>query len=111
VQQIFGAYTLDDTKTPKEITFSARVGIRGRVAQLEGVYQLEGDRLTIAYHEDGPRPKNFESKPGSGVTLLRLKRQDASKPTPDPEPAKPLDEAKPTEKPASSSPPLPSPVR
>jgi uncharacterized protein (TIGR03067 family) len=42
---------------------------------LLGIYELTNDRLRIAYRAGGPRPAEFTSEPGSGVTLLELKRQ------------------------------------
>ena len=74
-----GTYVLEPAKEPKTITLFARLspmrsGDRVEEAELIGIYKLEGDRLTIAFRKNGPRPEKFESPPGSGVTLLVLER-------------------------------------
>ena len=51
-----------------------------------GIYKFDGDRLTIAFRKDAPTPEKFESTPGSGVTLLELKRSE-TKPATDAVPA------------------------
>lgn len=72
----FGLFILDAAKQPKEITIYAQeVDKRWGRQDLLGIYKLDGDRLTIAYRQNGPRPEKFESKPGSGVTLLVLRRK------------------------------------
>jgi RND family efflux transporter MFP subunit len=48
--------------------------------EFPGIYRFDGDRLTIAYRQDGPAPEKFESTPGSGVTLLELKRGETVAP-------------------------------
>jgi uncharacterized protein (TIGR03067 family) len=67
-------FNLDATKTPKQIDMIGTEGqLRGKVAQ--GIYALEGDVLTICYTmPGGARPTAFESKPGSGSTLVIWKR-------------------------------------
>jgi len=41
----------------------------------KGIYHLEGDTLKMCYAvPDKDRPKDFESKPGSGLTLVIWKR-------------------------------------
>jgi uncharacterized protein (TIGR03067 family) len=41
---------------------------------LRGVYQARGGALIIAYSRVGDRPASFLSEPGSGVTLVELRR-------------------------------------
>ena len=72
-----GPYDLDATKQPKQITISWDHA--GHAVDILGIYKLAGDRLTIAYHKGGPRPTAFQSKPGSGVTLLELKKAEPPK--------------------------------
>ena len=69
-----GMVTLDPAKQPKRIAIRQLLpGGTGLREELHGIYKFEGDRLTIAYRKGGP-PEQFESKPGSGVTLLVLER-------------------------------------
>ena len=80
-----GLLTLDPAKQPNWITIrghkldnvgGARLDEAGNwlKQQLLGIYKFDGDQLTIAYRNGGTRPETFESKPGSGVTLLVLER-------------------------------------
>ncbi len=62
-------FALEERKEPKRIAIRASNG-----DELLGIYKLDGERLTIASREGGPRPDEFESTPGSGVTLLVLER-------------------------------------
>lgn len=41
----------------------------------QGIYELDGKRLRIAWHDGGTRPKEFASKAGSGIRLIVLERQ------------------------------------
>jgi uncharacterized protein (TIGR03067 family) len=62
-------FKLDSNKTPKEIDLD----MDGNVGK--GIYQLVGDSLKIVHGEVGDaRPKDFP-KPGSGLTVLVLKRE------------------------------------
>jgi uncharacterized protein (TIGR03067 family) len=62
-------FKLDSSKTPKEIDLD----MEGNVGK--GIYQLDGDNLKIAHGEVGDaRPREFP-KPGSGLTVLVLKRE------------------------------------
>ncbi|MHC4399888.1 MAG: TIGR03067 domain-containing protein, partial [Planctomycetota bacterium] len=67
--EVAGLFQLDPSTRPKAITFS-----QWPTKHLFGVYELEEDRLRIAYREEGPRPTEFTSEPGSNVTLLELER-------------------------------------
>jgi uncharacterized protein (TIGR03067 family) len=67
-------FKLDPSKKPKEIDvdFGGKTGT--------GIYELDGDNLKIAHGELGdPRPKEFVSKEGSGVSLMVFKRQKSTK--------------------------------
>jgi uncharacterized protein (TIGR03067 family) len=68
------ACKIDPTKTPKQIDLIGTEGEnKGKAAQ--GIYALDGDTLTICYTMPGKeRPKGFESKSGSGATLVVWKR-------------------------------------
>ena len=44
-----------------------------------GIYKFEGDRLWIAFRINGQVPEKFESPPGSGVTLLELRKNEPNK--------------------------------
>lgn len=65
---------LDPTQTPKHIDMIGTEGDnKGKAAQ--GIYSLEGDVLKICYRmPGGERPTAFESKPGSGATLIVWRR-------------------------------------
>ena len=102
---IGGLYTLDASKQPKTIAIYEykSVSERGRAnstrRDILGIYKFDGDHLTIAYHQHGPRPEKFESTPGSGVTLLVLEKP------------KPAASPKPDEPKTGESEPLPSPAK
>jgi len=65
-------FLLDATRQPKRIML-LNPGLSGTQDD-NGIYQLEGDHLTIARRPGSPPPEKFESTPGSGVTLLVLER-------------------------------------
>ena len=76
---IRGGCVLNPAKEPKQITVHTDPIIGG---YLLGIYHFEGDQLKIAYRYPiqtlggDQRPKQFESLPGSGVTLLVLKKKE-----------------------------------
>ena len=45
-----------------------------------GIYKFDDDYLTIAYRKGDAPPEKYESKPGSAVTLLVLKRLEPTRP-------------------------------
>jgi uncharacterized protein (TIGR03067 family) len=64
-------FTLDPKTTPKNIVIKPE----GQDKELQGIYQLKGDSLTICFSREGAdRPKEFESKEGSKHMLIVLKR-------------------------------------
>ncbi len=69
-----GIYTIDNDQQPKHIDITAPEGEQaGKTSK--GIYALDGDSLRMCYaNPDKDRPKDFESKPGSGVTLVVWKR-------------------------------------
>jgi uncharacterized protein (TIGR03067 family) len=75
-----GKYALEATKRPSRITMFTGEWVQTDKmfnvcpAFLVGIYKFDSDRLTIAYRKGGPPPEKFESIPGSGVTLLTLKK-------------------------------------
>jgi len=64
-------FKIDSSKNPKEmdVDFDGKPG--------RGIYELKGDTLRVAHGAmpDSPRPKNFESKEGSGVVVVEFKRE------------------------------------
>jgi uncharacterized protein (TIGR03067 family) len=69
-----GIYKIDAEKKPKHIDITAPEGEQaGKTSK--GIYLLDGDTLKMCYaNPDKDRPKDFESKPGSGVTVVVWKR-------------------------------------
>jgi RND family efflux transporter MFP subunit len=71
-----GFFVLDEAKEPKRITLTEDdlgFAMKGRLT-LRGIYKFEGDRLHLALSKDGPAPDKFAAPPGSGVTLLVLRK-------------------------------------
>lgn len=70
-------YTIDQSKTPKEIDMVGTEGdLKGRLAR--GIYSLDSKELRICYVMPGlPRPKTFESAEGSQAFLVIWKRMSA----------------------------------
>jgi uncharacterized protein (TIGR03067 family) len=65
------AFTLDPKADPKQIDLNRD----GGETKALGIYAMDKDELKICYAEPGAeRPKDFESKAGSKVFLLVLKR-------------------------------------
>ena len=67
-------YRLDPAAEPKHIEM---IGTEGDAAGKPalGIYKLEGDTLKICYTMPGsPRPRAFESNPGSGAYLVTWTR-------------------------------------
>jgi uncharacterized protein (TIGR03067 family) len=69
-----GLYKIDANQQPKQIDITAPEGEQaGKTSK--GIYGLEGNTLIMCYTAaDMDRPKEFESKPGSGATLVMWKR-------------------------------------
>jgi uncharacterized protein (TIGR03067 family) len=69
--------TLDPTTNPMQIDFTYTLGsLKGQTAP--GIYKIEDEVLTICRSAPGQaRPVKFESKPGSGHTLMSYKRENA----------------------------------
>ncbi len=78
-----GLYRLDPALKPKAIDIAQS----SSPEDLFGIYQLDGDRLRIAYRKGGPRPTEFNSETGSNVTILELEREKPGGPQPVNDPA------------------------
>jgi uncharacterized protein (TIGR03067 family) len=67
-------YKIEPGEKPKHIDLIGTEGKnKGKAAQ--GIYALEGDKLTICYTMPGKeRPTEFSSKPGSAATLVVWRR-------------------------------------
>jgi uncharacterized protein (TIGR03067 family) len=69
--------TLDPTTSPMNIDFTYSLGnLKGQTAL--GIYKIEDDLLTMSRSAPGQdRPAEFDSKPGSGHTLMTYRRAKA----------------------------------
>ncbi len=71
-----GSFTMDETKTPKWITFKATGGPHaGKTFAV--IYKLEGDTLTIAYstgEHNETRPADFSGKEGEAMEVLERQK-------------------------------------
>jgi uncharacterized protein (TIGR03067 family) len=69
-----GTFKLDPTKKPRQIDLTPGDGPE-KDKVVEGIYSLKKDELKICIaHPGNERPKDFESKEGSGHSLVTLKR-------------------------------------
>ena len=75
-----GRFTIDTTVTPMRIDIEFVEGPEAGNTSY-GVFELEGDRLTICLGLVGAsRPTTFASRPGTGHALERLRRASAARP-------------------------------
>lgn len=72
-----GGFTLDPATAPKRITMTGKEGDHAG-ATFEGIYDLSGDKLKIAYGVRDPKtpPKDFSGGEGSGLLVLERKKDD-----------------------------------
>ena len=69
-----GIYKIDAGQQPRHIDITAPEGEQAGQTS-KGIYALEQDTLKMCYTiPDQDRPTDFESKPGSGATLVIWKR-------------------------------------
>lgn len=69
------AFTVDPTKSPKEITVTVNSEGPLKGKKLTGIYELTDDTHTVVLNlKGGDRPKKLESKEGSGHLLQKFKR-------------------------------------
>lgn len=71
-----GKFSVDATTSPKQIDLHFRSGPNSYI-RIQGIYRLEGDRLTIFQATDwtaSRRPTSFEPKPGDKRSLLVFER-------------------------------------
>lgn len=69
-----GVFTIDATKTPKEIDILDESGVKYDKTKL-GIHELKGDTYKYCLAPAGkPRPREFSSKPGCGHSLGVSKR-------------------------------------
>ncbi len=76
-----GIFTIDVERTPAHIDIEFVDGPEAGNRSY-GVYELDGDRLTLCLSlgADGTRPKAFATAKGSGHALERLRRVSAARP-------------------------------
>jgi uncharacterized protein (TIGR03067 family) len=74
-----GTYKVDDSKTPKTLTFTGTSGPNKGKTML-AIYELEKGTLTICYDMSGKAfPEKFESKPGTPSFLATYEREKGNK--------------------------------
>jgi len=70
-----GSVKIDPSKTPKEIDVNFTDGKGGgMVAKYLGVYELDGDKLTVCVGTDGKRATELASKPDTKTMLIVFQR-------------------------------------
>jgi uncharacterized protein (TIGR03067 family) len=70
-----GAFTLNPTKSPKEIDILDESGVKNEKTKL-GIYEIDGDTYKFCLAPAGkPRPTAFTSKKGSGHSVGVSKRE------------------------------------
>jgi uncharacterized protein (TIGR03067 family) len=68
-------FTLDPSVTPKLLDLSIIAGAQ-KDAKMEGIYKLDGDKLTLCVKVLGNgRPAKFESPEGESIALVELTRE------------------------------------
>ena len=71
-----GAYTLDETRTPKRITLTGKAGDNvGKT--FEAIYEVTGNTLKLAYsfgENAATPPKDFTGGEGTGLLVLERER-------------------------------------
>lgn len=83
-------FKFDPTQTPKQIDRTFRHGDAETEPETtwQGIYKLDGDTLTICHAGDGPRPDDFQTRPGDGRRTLTWKRVKVAAMPPKAEPVK-----------------------
>jgi uncharacterized protein (TIGR03067 family) len=69
-----GTVKVEPGKSPKEIDVNFTKSSGGQTGLFRGVYELEGDTLTLCVGTDGKRPEKLESPLGSKTMLIVFKR-------------------------------------
>ena len=81
-----GTYSVDASATPKRIDTTTE----GREGTEKGIYALEGQTLKLCIAtRGGERPAAFETKAGTDLILIALKRADPAEEKPAPKPMPP----------------------
>ena len=72
-----GQFTVNPSKSPKEIDVEQTSGGENKGNVTRGIYQIEGDSLKLCTPEPGKtdRPTEFTAKPGSGHFYRAFKRE------------------------------------
>ena len=70
-----GGYTIDSSKTPKTIDFDIKKG-QGEGKKQLGIFQIEGNKLTLVVAEPGSpdRPKSIKPEDTDPVIAVMLER-------------------------------------
>jgi uncharacterized protein (TIGR03067 family) len=70
-----GAFTLDLSKTPKQMDIKGNGG-PNKDKLIKAIYKRDGDDLTVCYDfSGGDRPAKFETKPKTMQLLITYKRK------------------------------------
>jgi uncharacterized protein (TIGR03067 family) len=71
-----GWYRVNPDKRPMWIDYARFLSGQKKGPVVRGIYRLRGDTLTLCFSRPGTkRPRSFTARPGSGKTLLVLKRR------------------------------------
>ncbi len=71
-----GSFSLNSSKSPKEIDFTIDRGNNKGQITVKGIYSLEDDVLLICTSQGAVRPKVFAGRKGDGQELIVLIREE-----------------------------------
>ena len=69
-----GTSKLEPSQKPKHLDLTLTVPEENKGLQVQGIYEVKGDKLRICWTINGERPTEFEAKDASGRTYAVFKR-------------------------------------